>query len=195
MSGPLLRARALTPQGPRPQHGRRAHHHLERAASHPRGELERSPRHRVIDERGRILAIAQTVSRSLENDVDVVCLQEVSGDQLAALRTHVGPSVAILHHRLARSPRLRGEGVAELADPSEHLVVLARDGSYARVRGGHTFENDPGKGMLVVEVRGRFVVVCTHVRHGERSSRALPPMAPTTNVLPSSRATSMPRRR
>lgn len=123
------------------------------------------------DERDRIAGIAATVAAWLAADVDVVCLQEVSGDQLAALRAQVASSVAVLDHRLARVPRLRKEGAA-LTDPAEHLVVLVRDGGSARVREGHTFASDPGKGMLVVEV-GHALVVCTHVSYGERSPAQL----------------------
>lgn len=123
------------------------------------------------DERVRIERIATTVAAWLADDVDVVCLQEVSGDQLAALRAHVTSSVAVLDHRLARIPRLRKEGAA-LSAPAEHLVALVRDGASARVREGHTFASDAGKGMLAVEV-GSALVVCTHVSYGERSPEQL----------------------
>lgn len=123
------------------------------------------------DERDRVEGIAKRVASWLAADVDVVCLQEVSGDQLAALRAHVTPSVAVLEHRLARVPRPRAEDVDALADPAEHLVVLARTG--ARAREGHTFASDPGKGMLVVEVNDGPVVICTHVSYGDRGPAQL----------------------
>lgn len=125
------------------------------------------------DEHERILGIAETVARWVTTDVDVVCLQEVSGDQLAALRAKVPSTVAVLDHRLPRVPRLRRQTADALADPSEHLVVLARGVAAARVRDAHTFESDPGKGMIAVELEEGRTVICTHVSYGDRSPAQL----------------------
>jgi endonuclease/exonuclease/phosphatase (EEP) superfamily protein YafD len=75
----------------------------------------------------------------------------VSGDQLATL----GDAFV---HTYPRVPRRRHPGPPELADPSEHLVTIAR----GRKLEGHTFESDPGKGYLAVDV-GALVVINTHV--------------------------------
>ena len=49
--------------------------------------------------------IAEITRRIVALDADVVCLQEVSGDQLAALVLAL-PAATILSHRYPRVPRL-----------------------------------------------------------------------------------------
>jgi endonuclease/exonuclease/phosphatase family metal-dependent hydrolase len=133
------------------------------------------------EERVRAVAVAESVASWLSGDTDVVCLQEVSGDQLACVREAVGPDVQVLHHRYPRVPRLRrpARSAAEtLCDPSEHLVVLVKARA-AHVRAARTFESDPGKGLLAVEVGDELLVVDTHVSWGPRAGAQLALLAET----------------
>jgi endonuclease/exonuclease/phosphatase family metal-dependent hydrolase len=134
------------------------------------------------DERVRIERIAGKVAAWLADDVDVVCLQEVSGDQLASLRRAVGASVAVFEHRYPRMPVLRVKGPPVLEDASEHLVTIVKD------RGAHqvdarTFATDPGKGLLAVSV-GDAVVINTHVSFGERRAEQLATLASVAREAP-----------
>jgi endonuclease/exonuclease/phosphatase family metal-dependent hydrolase len=120
-------------------------------------------------EPARIEAIASAVDALLAFSV-AVCLQEVSGDQLRALRArHV--------FRLAypRVPRAKA-GRVELDDPTEHLVVLssALPGEVIRAR---VFPEDPGKGFLSVRLGGGLVVVSTHVSFGAKREAQLAELA------------------
>lgn len=115
------------------------------------------------DERVRNERLAARVARWLEGDVDVVCLQEVSGDQLAALRRVARSSVFV--HTAGRVPRFRIEGQAPLGDASENLVTLVARASATRTD-GRVFDNDPGKGVLAVDVTPGCLVLNTHVTHG-----------------------------
>jgi endonuclease/exonuclease/phosphatase family metal-dependent hydrolase len=109
------------------------------------------------DERARIDGIRRATEGWLASGVDVVCLQEVSGDQRAALGAHPGAFV----HTYPRVPSLRTPGPAALDDPREHLLTLA-----PRLAGTFleslTFDTDKGKGLLAVDV-GPAVVINTHV--------------------------------
>lgn len=117
-------------------------------------------------EPARIEGITARVSQLLSSPGQVVCLQEVSGDQLASLRAAL-PGVGVAVHTFPRVPRLRVEGSAPLADPTEHLVVLTSSAT-SRLQEGLTFESDPGKGLLRVELVEGVAVVCTHVSFGDR---------------------------
>lgn len=124
------------------------------------------------DERERTAAIAKLVDDWFADGVDAVCLQEVSGDQLAALRG--GPrGVQVFHHVYPRLPRLRVGGAALLTDATEHLVTLVADSVTARPADSRTFDSDPGKGFLAVEVEGALRLVNTHVSFGGRSGKQL----------------------
>jgi endonuclease/exonuclease/phosphatase family metal-dependent hydrolase len=123
------------------------------------------------DERERIAAISRLVARWLSAGVDVVCLQEVSGDQLASLRSAAGADVRLFEHTYPRVPRLHRGGAPPLVDMSEHLAVLTSAPGASRV-GAWTFESDPGKGALAVEVGG-VLVIDTHVSSGERRGAQL----------------------
>lgn len=107
----------------------------------------------TIDEPERIARIADRVA-AMDG---IVCMQEVSGDQLEVLRAR-GPLVSL---RYPRVPKLR-RGEAKLTDRTEHLVVV---GARERV-GGAPFSNDGGKGWLAVDA-GDWIVVCTHVTWGK----------------------------
>jgi endonuclease/exonuclease/phosphatase family metal-dependent hydrolase len=110
------------------------------------------------DERARIEGIRRKVASFAPA---VVCLQEVSGDQRAA----IGAGIA---HTYPRVPRLRQPGPAELVDPTEHLLTIA-DGTKIDAR---TFDSDPGKGFLAVDV-GAAVIVNTHVSFRGAAQMAL----------------------
>ncbi|MEU8899462.1 endonuclease/exonuclease/phosphatase family protein [Nocardia sp. NPDC048505] len=117
------------------------------------------------EEPRRIAGIAALVAARPE---EVIALQEVSGDQLAALRAALpGRSVHVL--RYPRIPRLR-RGRAELSDVAEHLVVVA-DASSRLVR-AESFDNDPGNGALAVQV-GALLVIATHVTGDRRRTEQL----------------------
>ncbi len=112
------------------------------------------------DEATRAAVIADVVARL----GDVVCLQEVSGDQLATLRAKL-PEAAIASHRYPRVPRPRRvDETSPLADAHEHLVVVSMPP--IRRSHGHTFDTDRGKGYLVVELESGVVVIDTHVSFG-----------------------------
>lgn len=119
------------------------------------------------DEGARCAAIAALVAGWLKEGVAAVCLQEVSGDQLAALRHAV--DVTIFAHRYPRLPRVRGEGGPVLDDASEHLVTLASD---AQAVASHTFVQDPGKGLVVVAI-AETLLVNTHVSFGTKGEPQL----------------------
>lgn len=128
------------------------------------------------EERKRIQGISSLVAGWLANDVDVVVLQEVSGDQLASLRASLRGAATVFEHTYARVPRLRVEGwPAELADPTEHLVTIAKAPNASRLD-ARTFETDPGKGLLAIRI-GPLAVVNTHVSARERRDAQLSTLA------------------
>ncbi|MBL8921266.1 MAG: endonuclease/exonuclease/phosphatase family protein [Myxococcaceae bacterium] len=138
------------------------------------------------DERVRSERIAARVARWLAGGIDAVCLQEVSGDQLAVLRGLVGGSVFV--QRAPRTPRFRAEGQTPLVDASELLVTIAAR-SDAKLLEGRAYENDQGKGLLAVEAAPGCLVLNTHVTHGApglaqlSQLRALASGAPSAVVL------------
>ncbi|MBX3155283.1 MAG: endonuclease/exonuclease/phosphatase family protein [Deltaproteobacteria bacterium] len=107
------------------------------------------------DERARIAAIAQIVA-DLVRAGAIICLQEVSGDQLAALAAL--PGVHAAEH--ARVPHLRLAVPPPLDDPRELLVTIGGELLHAE-----TFPTDRGKGFLATR-HGDLVVVNTHVTYG-----------------------------
>ncbi len=120
------------------------------------------------DEAARITAIAAHVAAL---PVDLVCLQEVSGDQLAALRVAV-PATAQMFSavyprvpQVRRPPRTLTPG-ANLADPTEHLVTIVVRDVPARQVGAAAFPTDGGKGYLAVEIED-LLVIDTHVTYGD----------------------------
>jgi len=117
----------------------------------------------ALAEPARVEAIAAWVAAS---DDAVWCLQEVSGDQLAALRASL-PDAGIHALGYPRVPRLRRPGPAPLTDPTEHLVTIVRGTSApARLVHAAAFPTDPGKGALVVELTAGVTVINTHVTYG-----------------------------
>jgi endonuclease/exonuclease/phosphatase family metal-dependent hydrolase len=91
----------------------------------------------------------------------------VSGDQLASLRQELGARAALLFdHLYPRMPRVRGGGGPVLGDASEHLVTIVANAPAQRVA-SQTFDSDPGKGMLIVDLDD-VRLIDTHVSFGER---------------------------
>jgi endonuclease/exonuclease/phosphatase family metal-dependent hydrolase len=134
------------------------------------------------DEGVRIARITDFVLRWLDGesaqapDASVVCLQEASGDQLRSLTLAVSArgDVAIFDHLYPRLPRLRAAGDAGLLDPQEHLVTLVKtDAAGPAKREGRTYDEDPGKGFLAVELGSGLVVINTHVSFGEKATAQL----------------------
>ena len=115
------------------------------------------------DESERMRRIAAAIGTP--NGPTAICLQEVSGDQLAILRSTL--SGTVFEATYPRVPKLRDPAAAAvLTDPREHLVVIVF-GANAKLVSTGSFRTDPGKGWLAVEVDG-IVVVDTHVTYGER---------------------------
>ncbi|WP_324194651.1 endonuclease/exonuclease/phosphatase family protein [Nocardia terpenica] len=121
------------------------------------------------DEPHRIAAIARQVARRTE---EVIALQEVSGDQLAALRSAVPDRMlhALRYPRVPRSRRIE----SALRDRAEYLVVLTTGPSREVV--AEPFASDPGKGALVVHTDGA-VVIATHVTGNFHRTRQLARLA------------------
>ena len=111
------------------------------------------------DEHARIAAIAASIARWIDaGEADIVCLQEVSGDQLAALPGTVHTM------KYPRVPRYYRHFEAEtLREPAEYLAVIANGKRVA----GEAYASDPGKGYLIVVVDG-VAIANTHVSYGER---------------------------
>lgn len=116
------------------------------------------------DEASRVEGITQEIASWLDAGVDVVCLQEVSGDQLESLRGAL--RLHVFHHRHPRLPRLKKPVGTKLARPAEYLVTLSRHEG-TRVA-GHEYEEDGGKGALEVQLAGGVTVINTHVSFGHK---------------------------
>lgn len=119
------------------------------------------------DEAARAAGIAARIAAWLDEGVDAVGLQEVSGDLLARVREVAAGRAEVLAHRYPRVPASRVEpsASAPLVDPSEHLVIVA--GGATRLASA-TFDDDPGKGYLAASLPSGLVVICTHVSFGKR---------------------------
>ncbi|QUQ65970.1 endonuclease/exonuclease/phosphatase family protein [Kutzneria sp. CA-103260] len=106
------------------------------------------------DESKRVAAIAGRVA---ELPAEVVALQEVSGDLLAAIRATTGRTVHAMRYRRVPRPR---KMPSQLKDDTEYLVLLV-DGP-SRVITELQFHDDWGKGGLAVHTAG-LTMVATHV--------------------------------
>lgn len=114
------------------------------------------------DETARIAAITEWVAGC---DADVICLQEVSGDQLTALRALGGELFAM---RYPRTPRYRRHhGRVTLADSAEYLASIVRGGRGARMVSGEAFADDGGKGFQVIELVDH-AIVNLHASFGDK---------------------------
>jgi endonuclease/exonuclease/phosphatase (EEP) superfamily protein YafD len=126
--------------------------------------------HRWRDEPERVRRVVGLVSEALRaGGFGAALLQEVSGDVLESLRGHL-PEWAVLDHPYPRVPRQKQPG-APMRGPSEHLVVVAPEGS--TVLRAQTFASDPGKGMLAVTLPSGLVVASTHVSWGPKGEEQL----------------------
>lgn len=139
------------------------------------------------DERVRIAGITALVMEWLDAGADVICLQEVSGDQLTsigvALAENLRPRAQIFDHVYPRLPAIRGGGPPVLDDATEHLVTIVApppSGRPAARVQSQTFDTDPGKGMLVTLSDG-IRIVNTHVSFGPRSPAQLAAIQAATN--------------
>ncbi|WNG33868.1 endonuclease/exonuclease/phosphatase family protein [Archangium violaceum] len=125
---------------------------------------------RWSDETERVRRVVDLVSKALRVDgFGAALLQEVSGDVLEALRDHL-PTWAVLDHPYPRMPRQKRPG-APMRDLSEHLVVVAPEGS--TVLRAQTFASDPGKGVLAVTLPSGLVIASTHVSWGPKGEAQL----------------------
>ncbi|MBK7860312.1 MAG: endonuclease/exonuclease/phosphatase family protein [Archangiaceae bacterium] len=115
---------------------------------------------RYPDEAARIARITDQVRRWLGESIEVVCLQEVSGDQLASLRA---AGLTVHSHRYPRVPRHWRFWSRPLTDASEHLATVTA--AEAAVAASQTFARDLGKGLLAVDI-GALRVVNTHLTFG-----------------------------
>jgi endonuclease/exonuclease/phosphatase family metal-dependent hydrolase len=120
------------------------------------------------EEEKRILGIALRLRTSLP---DVICLQEVSGDQLEVLRMAVpGRVFALKYPRVPRYYRAAPQPMPR--DRTEYLVTIVGEHLAAVERAAEAFDSDRGKGFLIVEVDGLFVVN-THVTYGDKAAAQL----------------------
>ena len=138
------------------------------------------------DEGRRLAGISRLIVEQLGEGPAVVCLQEVSGDQLASLRGQLPPDAALFNHPYPRMPRVKDPASITaplLTDPSEHLAVVVRGLPSPRVVAARTYPNDQGKGMLVVEA-GAFTICCTHVTWAEKGRSQLELLAAQAQGAP-----------
>jgi endonuclease/exonuclease/phosphatase family metal-dependent hydrolase len=112
----------------------------------------------------RIERVAARVAQWLTQGSTVVCLQEVSGDQLAALRES-----PFISHRYGRVPSWWRFWTRPLRDAAEHLAVGGAD---LRFVAGLTFADDDGKGLLAAEVGG-LRIVSAHLTFGRAGAAQL----------------------
>ncbi len=121
------------------------------------------------DERVRIAAIAERIATVLVPSCAAVCLQEVSSDQLVALRRALPASVQVFASAYPRIPQpFRPGATSPLDDPTEYLATVVT-ANPARELDAAAFPSDGGKGYLAVELVGDgLIVINTHVSFGER---------------------------
>jgi len=137
--------------------------HRVHAETHREPAVERWP-----DETARLRGVVDLIANALERDgFEVVLLQEVSGDVLAALRVRL-PAWSVIDHVY---PRVAKQRAGSCKDPKEHLVVVAPIGS--KVVRAQTFESDPGKGFLMVGLPKGLTVITTHVSWGAKGAAQL----------------------
>jgi endonuclease/exonuclease/phosphatase family metal-dependent hydrolase len=116
------------------------------------------------DERARIAGITEWIARGVRPGV--YCLQEVSGDQLAAVKALDGATV--FEMKYPRVPRYyRYTEPLVLEDPAEYLAVVVFGGAAAKIVAEASFPSDRGKGFLAVAI-GDTVVIDTHVSFGDK---------------------------
>lgn len=129
------------------------------------------------DEDTRIAAVAKRVRELASDEARIVALQEVSGDQVIAVRDELADFEVVV----AAYPRVpkyfRPEQVAPWPrDATEHLVVVAPRGEVRRFE-SHAFPSDAGKGFLAVQLASGVLVVATHVSWGDKRPAQLAALA------------------
>jgi endonuclease/exonuclease/phosphatase family metal-dependent hydrolase len=130
------------------------------------------------DERSRIGSIADFIAAT---QADVVCLQEVSGDQLQMLRdVEEGELFATKYPRV---PSFRRAITETLRDPAEYLVTIVRDEGAKLVR-AEAFPSDGGKGFQRIELANRTTAINTHVSFGEKRPAQLARLAVEAQAAP-----------
>jgi endonuclease/exonuclease/phosphatase family metal-dependent hydrolase len=123
------------------------------------------------DERSRIGSVADFIAAT---PAEVVCLQEVSGDQLAMLRdVEEGELFATKYPRV---PSYRKPTAESLRDAAEYLVTIVRD-SDARLVRAEAFPTDGGKGFQRIELANQTTVINAHVSFGDKRSAQLARLA------------------
>lgn len=129
---------------------------------------------RFPDEAVRIDAIATRLGAFLDEGIEVVCLQEASGDLATRVAELLADRVVVFTHAYPRMPRLRDGSALPLGDATELLVTLVHKTSatVATARSA-TFASDPGKGWLAVDDGTATTFVNTHVSFGPRSPAQL----------------------
>jgi endonuclease/exonuclease/phosphatase family metal-dependent hydrolase len=130
------------------------------------------------DERSRLGSIADFIAAT---PAEVVCLQEVSGDQLAMLRdVEEGELLATKYPRV---PSFRKPTTETLRDPGEYLVTIVRD-SGARLVRAEAFPTDGGKGFQRVELANGTTVINAHVSFGDKRPAQLARLAVEAQLAP-----------
>jgi endonuclease/exonuclease/phosphatase family metal-dependent hydrolase len=132
------------------------------------GPLERFPR-----EADRIAAITSRVAEQIADGCTAICLQEVSGDQLASLRPAVPADAQLFVLRYPRVPRPKHAPISTLADPTEHLVTIIADDRAVRGTEAMVYPDDGGKGFLAVALAEGGGIVNTHVTFGDKRAGQL----------------------
>ncbi|MFN0245649.1 MAG: endonuclease/exonuclease/phosphatase family protein [Kofleriaceae bacterium] len=130
------------------------------------------------DEESRIRSVADYL---VATTADVVCLQEVSGDQLALLRDVEEGELFVTKH--PRVPSFRRPTTESLRDAGEYLVTIVRDAGARLVR-GEAFPTDGGKGFQRVELANRSTVINTHVSFGDKRTAQLARLATEAHQAP-----------
>jgi endonuclease/exonuclease/phosphatase family metal-dependent hydrolase len=135
------------------------------------------------DEAARVAAVVARIKACFAAGVEVVALQEVGGDVLAALPDLPGVSRHV--HRYPRVPHRRDGQPTGARDPHEHLVTLVR--GQGRLIHAETAPSDSGKGLLIVSRDDGTWVVNVHLSHGSRGeaqlTRALELSVPAERVV------------
>ncbi len=130
------------------------------------------------DERSRIGSIADLIAAT---QADVICLQEVSGDQLAMLRDIEEGELFVTKY--PRLPTFRKPTTEAMRDPAEYLVTVVRD-TGARLVRAEAFPTDGGKGFQRVELANLATVINTHVSYGEKRPAQLARLAVEARDVP-----------
>lgn len=130
------------------------------------------------DERSRLGSVADFIAAT---PADIVCLREVSGDQLQMLRdVEEGELFATKYPRV---PSFRRATTETLRDPAEYLVTIVRDTGAKLVR-AEAFPTDGGKGFQRVELANGSTAINTHVSFGEKRPAQLARLAVEAQAAP-----------